>query len=230
MSVSKSGKRSALIFWGGWDGHQPELVAEIFRKALVERGFSVDVSDTLDSLLDVNTLKALDLIVPVFTMSSISEAQLKPLLEAVRSGVGLGGCHGGMCDSFRNETEYQFMTGGQWVAHPGNNGVDYDVRITDPNHFITLGAPLSFKVKSEQYYMHTDPANKILAVTPFPTVEGPHVKNGSFEMPVIWTRYYGDGRVYYNSLGHQADIVAQEEVLPLMVRGLLWAAHAEDAV
>ncbi|MDR3710373.1 MAG: ThuA domain-containing protein [Capsulimonadaceae bacterium] len=221
--------RTALIVWGGWDGHEPKQIAEIFNRELSNRGFSVTVSDSLDAFKDCPDLKSFDLIVPVWTMGEISGEQLNPMLDAVKSGVGIAGCHGGMCDSFRAQTEYQFMTGGQWVAHPGNDGTEYVVRITDPNHFITQGAPIEFKVKSEQYYMHVDPSNKVLATTPFPVADGPHIGNGAFEMPVIWTRYYGKGRVAYNSLGHHADIVAQAEILPLMVRGLLWAAHAEDA-
>jgi len=222
--------RKALIVWGGWDGHEPQQVAEIFRAELAARNFEVEVSDTLDAYTDGEKLKSLDLIVPVWTMGQITREQLNPLLEAVKSGVGLGGCHGGMCDSFRAETEYQFMTGGQWVSHPGNDGTEYTVDIRDPDHFITTGSVPSFAVKSEQYYMHVDPAIRVLATTRMPVADGPHVKNGSFDMPVIWTKYYGEGRVAYNSLGHHADIVSQAEILPLMVRGLLWAAHAEDAL
>ena len=229
MTQVNSGERSALIVWGGWDGHQPKEVSEIFDRELKARGFQVEVSDSLDAFKDVEKLKALSLIVPIWTMGSIGGDQLGPLLEAVKSGVGIAGCHGGMCDSFRNETEYQFMTGGQWVAHPGNDGVEYTVRITDREHFITRESIPEFTVKSEQYYLHTDPANNVLAVTDFPIADGPHVKNGKFAMPVIWTKYYGEGRVAYNALGHQAHTVEQAEVLPLMVRGLLWAAHAEDA-
>ncbi len=221
--------RKALIVWGGWDGHQPQQVAEIFARELKGRGFAVEMSDTLDAFTDGDKLKQLSLIVPVWTMGTITGEQLSPVLEAVKSGVGIAGCHGGMGDSFRMETEYQFMTGGQWVSHPGNDGVEYTVRITDPSHFITAGSPAEFAVKSEQYYLHTDPANKVLAVTHFPVADGPHVKNGEFDMPVIWTKYYGLGRVAYNALGHHADIVAQAEILPLMVRCLLWAAQAEDA-
>ena len=221
--------KKALVVWGGWDGHEPQPVAEIFRDALTKHGFDVEMSDTLDAYKDGEKLKMLDLIVPVWTMGTITGEQLNPLLEAVKSGVGLGGCHGGMCDSFRNECEYQFMTGGQWVAHPGNDGVEYTVKITDPNHFITQGTPAEFKVKSEQYYLHVDPANKVLATTRFPVAEGPHVPNGDVEMPVVWTRYYGKGRVFYSSLGHVAGIVRQPEALRLATRGLLWAAHAEDA-
>ena len=221
--------KRALIVWGGWDGHEPRQVAELFEGGLKARGFEVEVSDTLDALADGEKLKALDLIVPVWTMGTITGDQLRPLLEAVRSGVGLGGCHGGMCDSFRAETEYQFMTGGQWVSHPGNDGVEYTVEVRDPDHFITQGVAVSFPVKSEQYYLHVDPANRVLATTRFPVADGPHVGNLAFDMPGVWTKYYGKGRVFYSSLGHNAAVAAQEAPLRLALRGLLWAAHAEDA-
>ena len=221
--------KRALIVWGGWDGHEPRQVAELFEGGLKARGFEVEVSDTLDALADGEKLKALDLIVPVWTMGTITGDQLRPLLEAVRSGVGLGGCHGGMCDSFRAETEYQFMTGGQWVSHPGNDGVEYTVEVRDPDHFITQGVAVSFPVKSEQYYLHVDPANRVLATTRFPVADGPHVGNLAFDMPVVWTKYYGKGRIFYSSLGHNAAVAAQEAPLRLALRGLLWAAHAEDA-
>jgi len=224
-------QRSALIVWGGWDGHQPKEVAEILHDALSKHSFSVEVSDTLDAYKDEAKLKALDLIVPLWTMGTITRDQLQPLLRAVESGVGIGGVHGGMCDSFRNETEYQFMTGGQWVAHPGNDGVEYTVDIRDQDHFITQGSPAVIHIKSEQYYLHVDPAVRVLATTRFPVagVDGPHTQNGIVDMPTVWTKYWGKGRVFYNALGHQANIVAQPEVLQLTTRGLLWAAHAEEA-
>jgi len=228
--MAQDNTRKALIVWGGWDGHEPEQVAAIFARELGGKGFEVEVSNTLEAFEDAEKLKGLDLIVPVVTMSKITDAQFQGVEGAVTGGVGLAGCHGGMCDSFRENTGWQLMTGGQWVAHPGNDGTEYTVRITDADHFITQGAPAEFSVKSEQYYLHTDPSNKTLAVTRFPVADGPHAPNGPFDMPVIWTRLHGQGRVAYNSLGHHADIVAQPEVLPLMVRGLLWAARAEDAV
>ncbi|HZO88130.1 MAG TPA: ThuA domain-containing protein [Chthonomonadaceae bacterium] len=217
----------ALIVWGGWNGHEPQQVAEILDQALRQKGFEVEVRDTLDAFKDAEKLKSLNLIVPIWTMGTITNEQLNPVLEAVKGGVGLGGCHGGMCDSFRDATEWQFMTGGQWVAHPGNDGVEYTVHITDRDHFITRGMS-DFQVKSEQYYMHVDPANKVLAVTRFPTADGPHVTNGPVDMPVVWTKMYGQGRVFYSSLGHHADIVRQPEAFNIMTRGLLWAAHAEE--
>jgi type 1 glutamine amidotransferase len=207
--------KTALIVYGGWDGHQPKEVSQLLDGELRRAGFSTEVSDTLDALLDGEKLKKLDLIVPIWTMGTIKREQLTPLLEAVKSGVGIAGCHGGMCDSFRNETEYQFMTGGQWVAHPGNDGRHYWVNIVDQNP-ITEGIS-DFEVWTEKYYLHVDPAIRVMATTTFEDY-------GDAIMPVTWTKTYGKGRVFYCSLGHHADVVALPQVLTMMGRGMRWAA------
>jgi type 1 glutamine amidotransferase len=222
-------EKRALIVWGGWETHEPEAVAGIFAGALREHQFAVEVRDSLDAFRDEALMRGLDLIVPVWTMGTIEGKQLEPLLAAVAGGVGLAGCHGGMCDAFRAAPDYQFMTGGQWVAHPGGDGVTHQVHIVDRAHFITAGNT-DFTVSTEQYYLHVDPANVVLATTHFPVADGPHVPNGPVEMPVVWTKWYGEGRVFYCSLGHRAEVVRQPEVLRLCVRGALWAAHAEDSV
>ena len=217
--------QSALIVWGGWDGHQPKQVSEIFARVLKEEGFAVEVSDTLDAFHDEAKLMNLSLIVPIWTMGKITKEQCNPVLNAVKAGVGLAGCHGGMCDSFREHTEWQWMTGGQWIAHPGNDGTSYRVHIKDMDHEITRGLK-DFDVKSEQYYLHVDPCIKVLAVTPFPNpaVDGPHVLNGFCEMPQVWTKFWGKGRVFYNALGHHADVFDIPEALEMMRRGFKWAA------
>lgn len=217
-------KKKVLIVQGGWEGHEPARVAEIFQRILVEEGFEVEVSDTLDAFLDEAKLKQLNLIIPIWTMGRITNEQVKPVLSAVASGVGLAGCHGGMCDAFRENVEWQFMTGGQWVAHPGNDGVEYVVNIKKGSSPIVEGIE-DFTVKSEQYYLHVDPAIEVLATTTFPTVDGPHAANGKVDVPVVWTKRWGKGRVFYSSLGHHADIFDIEPALTIMRRGFLWAAR-----
>jgi type 1 glutamine amidotransferase len=217
--------RKALIVRGGWDGHQPREVAQVLARVLTEEAFEVEVADTLDAFNDVQKLMPLSLIVPVWTCGKLAAPQSKNVLDAVISGVGMAGCHGGMCDAFRENTDWQFMTGGQWVAHPGNDGTRYRVNITNPPHPITAGIE-DFEVASEQYYMHVDPAVKVLATTRFPVADGPHAPNGPVDMPVVWTKLFGQGRIFYSSLGHHAAIVALPPVLTLMRRGFLWAARS----
>lgn len=219
--------KKALIVWGGWDGHQPKEVAEIFRDILVEEDFQVEVSDTLEAFADAEKLQDLDLIVPAWTMGRIDQKLINNVSAAVQSGVGLAGCHGGMCDAFRENVDWQFMTGGQWVAHPGNDGVDYTVNIKNSTSSLVEGID-DFNLSSEQYYLHVDPAVEVLATTRFPLVQGPHSLNRAVDMPVIWTKRWGVGRVYYNALGHHADIMEISTVRELMRRGFLWCAEGKS--
>lgn len=220
--------KKALIVWGGWSGHEPEQVAAIFRRVLEEESFEVEVADTLEAFADLEKLQGLDLIVPAWTMGEIRSELAQNVLAAVQGGTGIAGCHGGMCDSFRTNVDWQFMTGGQWVAHPGNDGVKYTVEILGRPDSLLAGLP-DFEVESEQYYLHVDPAVTVLATTRFPVVPGPHAANGPVDMPVVWTKLWGSGRVFYNSLGHHADIVDMPEVTEMMRRGFLWAAAGKAA-
>jgi type 1 glutamine amidotransferase len=216
--------KKALIFSGGWDGHRPAHIADLYQRFLTEDGFTVERTESLDTLKDAAKLLDFDLIIPNWTMGKITGEQVNPVLTAVQAGVGLAGCHGGMCDAFRDNSDWQFMTGGQFVAHPGNDGTEYAVKIAPVKHAITEGIG-DFTVKSEQYYMHVDPAIKVLATTPFPVADGPHLGNGPVEMPVIWTKVFGKGRVFYNSLGHHESVLAAEPCLTIIRRGFSWAAR-----
>jgi len=213
--------RKALIVWGGWDGHEPKPCADIFAPILQEKGFDVVVSETMAPYTDSDYMNSLSLIVPIWTMGTIEGEQEQGLLNAIRSGVGVAGWHGGMGDAFRNNTEYQFMVGGQWVAHPGNC-IDYTVNIINHDDPITRGLS-DFKMTSEQYYLHTDPSNEVLATTTF---NGDHAAwiDGCV-MPVVWKRKYGEGRVFYSSLGHSASDFNVPEAKEIQVRGMLWAAR-----
>ncbi len=214
-------KKRALVVWGGWEGHEPKKCVDIFIPWLREHGFDVEVSNTLDPYKDAAKLKGLALIVQAVTQTEITAEQEKGLLEAVKSGVGLAGWHGGLADSFRSNVEYEFMVGGQWVAHPGGV-IDYDVHISNAKDPITRGLT-DFKMHSEQYYMHVDPGVRVLATTTFSGQYAPWIKG--VVMPVVWKKRYGKGRVFYTSLGHVAADFDVPQVKEIVQRGLLWAAR-----
>ena len=214
--------RKVLFVWGGWKGHEPKKCVDIFVPWLESQGFQVEVSETLDSYLDEDNMKSKNLIVQAFTMSEITGEQEKGLLNTIRSGIGIAGWHGGLADSFRQNTNYQFMVGGQWVAHPGGI-IDYEVNIIDHDDPITRGLS-DFKMNSEQYYMHVDPANEVLATTTFGGEHASWIEG--VVMPVVWKKMYGKGRVFYSSLGHVAKDFDVPEALEIMKRGMLWASHA----
>jgi uncharacterized protein len=212
--------KKALVFYGGWEGHEPEKTSQRFTDILIGHGYAVDRVPTLDVLEDAERMATYDLIVPLYTMSTITKEQEAGLLGAVKEGAGLGGWHGGMADAFRNNTEYQFACGGQWVAHPGNI-IDYRVNIAkdDP---ITEGLS-DFAMHSEQYFMHVDPSNEVLVTTTFTGEHAPWI--AGTVMPVVWKRKYGEGKVFYCSLGHVDADFEVPEAQALVERGLLWATR-----
>lgn len=222
--------KKALIIQGGWDGHEPQLTSKRFASMLEEEGnWVVSIQDNLTCLEDFETLKTYDLLVACWTMGTISSQQQENVSKAVGAGMGLAGCHGGMCDAFREDTQWQFMTGGQWVSHPGGDGVEYMVNINHGSSPIVAGLE-DFKVCSEHYYLHVDPAVEVLATTRFPHPDVPyyHISNKVVDMPVAWTKFWGNGRVFYQSLGHHDEVFDHSpSAHQLMKQGLLWAGESK---
>jgi len=215
--------KKVLLVWGGWDGHKPKDFKEIVAPWLKEEGAEVIISDSLGVYTNKQIMGSVDLIIQMWTMGKISREQEKGLLEAVKGGVGLAGIHGGLGDSFRENTEYQYMVGGQWVAHPGNV-IDYTVEITNHDDLVTKGVN-DFKIKSEQYYMHVDPNVKVLATTTFSGEHDSWIKGAT--MPVVWKKYYGKGRIFYFSIGHDPAELKIPDAWLIWTRGVRWASASK---
>jgi len=210
--------KTALIVHGGWEGHEPARFADLFRQDLEPHGFNVTLSDRLAVLEDADSLRQYDLVVPTWSMGEITERQRASLSSAVAEGVGLGGIHGGMCDAFRGDIEYQWMTGGQFLGHPHVG--DFMVCRTGEHNEITDHLPDAFPYNSEQYYMMVDPGVRVLADTLY------RHQGVSCRMPVVWIRQWGRGRVFFSSLGHAVEeFTRYPHVREMTLRGLLWAAR-----
>ena len=214
--------KKALIFYGGWDGHTPYETSQVFKTILEQNGFEVTLTDNFDIFEQYENIENFDLFVPMCTMGEISRTHVNNISKAVSEGAGIAGCHGGMCDSFRNSTDWQFLTGAQWVAHPGNSDVTYTVNLKPGNQF-TEGLN-DFEYTGEQYYMHVDPAVTVYATTDFPVYEGYHSPNGKVSMPVLFTKKWGNGKVFYISLGHTYKDFEIPEIRTMIQRGFIWAA------
>lgn len=212
----------ALILYGGWEGHQPKVFTRHIAGWLRELDYEVQADNHLDKLDNPHELKNYDLIVPVWSMGEISEIRGQNLAQAVESGVGLAGMHG-MADAFRNCLPYHLLVGGQFVVHPPGY-LWYTVEITDPSDPLVSGIT-PFEVHTEQYYLQTDPANHVLLHTNLGGSEHPLIDVQGIKMPVCWKRNYGNGRVFYLSLGHSPEELENPTLVKLMKRGLQWATR-----
>jgi type 1 glutamine amidotransferase len=217
--------RKILFTYGGWPGHEPGKYKDYMVPWLKEEGAEVLVYDKTDPYADKTIMDSIDLVIQSITMSQLTKEQEKGLLDAIaKNGTGMAGCHGGMCDSFRCDPDYHYMTGGQWVAHPGGM-IDYSVKITDHKDEVTKGLK-DFAMHSEQYYMLVDPNVKVLATTKFNGAANSWI-NGSV-MPVTWKKMHGKGRIFYTSVGHTIDhITTVPDAIEMLKRGIKWASASK---
>jgi type 1 glutamine amidotransferase len=219
---ARPAQKKVLFVYGGWEGHEPAQSRDLFVPWMRKTGFEVVVSDSQAPYADAALMKTVDLVVQTWTMGTIAPGPLKGLLDAVKAGTGLAGWHGGLADAYRQEPEYRYMVGGDWVAHPGGM-IDYEVKITDRADPVTAGLA-DFTVRSEQYFMHVNPNNKVLATTRFTGATDPWIDGST--MPAVWKKVYGKGRVFYSSLGHAASTFDAPPALAIMQRGILWASES----
>lgn len=213
--------KHALVVRGGWEGHVPVPASDRYAGVLKDSGFDVTVSDSLDSYLDEELLAGTDLVVQCWTMGTITHEQALGLSRAVRAGTGLAGWHGGIVDAFNTEHVYNLITGGQFLRHPPGF-VSYSVR-TVSDHPVVAGIS-EFTITTEQYYMHVDPGNEVLAVTDF-VADPDYPELAGVVMPVTWLRHWGKGRVFVTAIGHSLDDLEVPEVDTMIREGMAWAAR-----
>lgn len=212
--------KNVLVVWGGWEGHKPSLFASHVEKWLISQNANYQINNSLNAYDNFKELIKYDLIIQSVTQGKISKNQEANLLKAVRNGVGIAGAHGGLADSFRNNTNYQFMIGGQWVEHPGGK-VKFKINMLDDE--LTQGLD-DFEIFTEQYYLHYDPNIEIIANTKFNGETFPWIAD--VLMPVSWKKMYGKGKVFYISIGHDPnEFMMHEDGWKLLTRGFVWATR-----
>ena len=220
--MSDTPNRRALVVRGGWEGHAPVAITDLFLPFLKDQGYTVETSGDLAVYEDAALLAATDLVVQCWSMGEITPAGSRGLSAAVRAGTGFAGWHGGVVDAFRGDLDYLMVTGGQFLMHPPGF-VEHTVNLVPgrASHPVVAGLA-DFAVHTEQYWVATDPAVDVLATTTFPAGEE---RETPVVMPAVWTRRHGAGRVFVSTVGHKADDFDIPEVRTLTERGLLWASR-----
>ncbi|TFB67499.1 ThuA domain-containing protein [Cryobacterium sp. Hz9] len=236
MTTATLALRHALVVRGGWDGHQPVETTDLFIPFLEENGFTVRVEETPAPYADSDYMANVDLVVQTNTMTTIEKDEFLGLRAAIENGTGLGGWHGGIADSYRNNVDYLQLIGGQFAAHPGkapaerigeqsDNYVPYRINMLPAaaDHPITQGIE-DFDLISEQYWILHDDYNDVLATTT-QAVRPWDPWHRPITSPAVWTRQWGQGRIFVSTPGHRVDILQNSSVRTMIERGLLWAAR-----
>jgi type 1 glutamine amidotransferase len=229
-------RKTALVVRGGWFGHQPVEATDLFIPHLEEHGYSVRVEDSPKIYADADYMAGVDLVMQCMTMSTIEKDEFEGLRAAVEAGTGLAGWHGGIADSYRNTADYLHLIGGQFACHPGkhpderigeqsDNYVPYTVNLLPAaaDHPITTGLS-DFELVTEQYWVLNDSYIDVLATTTQQVREW-DPWHRPVTSPAIWTRQWGQGRIFVATPGHNVDVLRNETVSTIIQRGLLWASR-----
>ena len=228
--------RSALVVRGGWEGHHPVEATELFIPFLEGQGFAVEVQESPEVYADAARMQGHDLVVQSVTMSQISPEAVAGLREAVSGGLGLVGWHGGIADSFRNESDYLQLIGGQFATHPAkapegrvgdesDNFLLHTIAVTEAgrSHPITAGLD-DFDLETEQYWVLHDDLIDVLATTTHPAPPW-HPWHRPIVSPAVWTRQWGQGRIVVATPGHSVEVLQNANVRTIIERGMLWASR-----
>ncbi|MCD4852495.1 ThuA domain-containing protein [Arthrobacter sp. AK01] len=231
-----SNNKTALVVRGGWDGHQPVEATELFIPYLKDNSYDVRVEESPKIYADPDYMAGVDLIVQCMTMTTIEKDEFEGLRAAVENGTGLAGWHGGIADSYRNNSDYLHLIGGQFACHPGkhaderigeqsDNYVPYTVNIlpAGAGHPITQGIG-DFDLVTEQYWVLSDDYIDVLATTTQKVREW-DPWNREVTSPAIWTRQWGKGRIFVSTPGHRVEVLQDSNVRTIIERGMLWASR-----
>jgi type 1 glutamine amidotransferase len=210
----------ALIVRGGAEFHEPIKTTESFLPFLADSGYRVEVAETLDVYLDGGLLGRTDLIIQCWTGGDLTPDQSAGLRAAVAAGTGFGGWHGGVVAAFADR-QYQWMTGGWFVCHPGDF-VPHELVVTS-DHEIVAGIS-RVALNTERYWMLADELSDVHATITFPVEEAePWTRPVTF--PAVWTRTWGKGRIFVSTVGHHLPDLSIPEIRTITERGLRWATR-----
>jgi len=228
--------KQAIIVRGGWEGHQPVETTDLFRPFLAEHGYELDVFDSPAVYADADRMAATDLIVQCVTMSTIEKEEVAGLRSAIEAGTGFAGWHGGIADSYRSSDAYLQLMGAQFAHRPGRHPSErtgeqsdsyiphrIDIVPEKADHPIVRGLE-SFELDTEQYWVLTDGLLDVLATTTLPKREF-DAWSGEHTCPAVWTRRWGQGRIFVATPGHHVDVLEHPSVRTIVERGMLWASR-----
>ncbi len=131
------------------------------------------------------------------------------LLDWIKAGHAFIGIHAAS-DTFHNWPGYIEMLGGEFKHH--GRQVSVDCLNQDPSNPATAGLPKVWTIQQEEIYQFTnyDPAkvHDLLILDKHPE------SGATGHYGVSWCKNYGDGRVFYTSLGHREDLWDADPGLP----------------
>jgi uncharacterized protein len=154
----------------------------------------------------------------------MSASEKTALLDFVRSGRGFLGVHSAT-DTFYTWTDYLDLIGGYFNGHPWHQTVT--IEVADPSDPLVAFLGHSLQVEDEIYQISDFDyrgSHVLLRLDPGSVdLSKPGVHQRFYGWPLAWTRSYGEGRVFYTALGHEASVWQDARYQRMLTNAILWS-------
>ena len=208
----------------GWRHDVLPLSQEVL-KGLGETSAAFTVTATEDlSALAPESLRGYGAVV-FYTTGELpmNEEEKAAFLDFVRSGRGFVGLHSAT-DTFYQWRDYLDVIGGYFNDHPWHQKVT--VTVDDPASPLVAFLGPSFEISDEIYQISDFDArgsHVLLRLDPASVdLTKGNVRPRFYGWPLAWTRSYGEGRVFYTALGHDAAVWRDPRYQRILLNAVLW--------
>ena len=210
--------------YGYRHGDAIETSAEVFRQIAAETG-ALEIVHTEDvSWITAARLRDFDAVY-FFTSGELplTDAQKADLLAFVRNGKGFGGSHSAT-DTLYTWPEYGALIGGVFVDHPWVQDATVDVE--DPRNPLVAHLAPSFRAEEEFYQFRSFSRENVRVLL---TLDTRGLNPNPPDVPLVWVRNYGAGRVFYSAFGHFPQSFTAPTLRTMLRQALLWLTGQIDA-
>jgi len=226
----KSGKLLYMTWTEGYH-HQSIEPSEQVLKEMGEKSGAFQLTVTKDAgAFTRENLKNYSAVM-FFTRGELpfTDEEKDALVDFLKSGHGFVGVHSAS-DTFYEWSVYNQIIGGYFNGHPWHQMVTVDV--VDPNSKLVNSLGKSFQITDEIYQISDFQAETShVLLTLDPTSVDQNVRGAQrryYGWPIAWTRMFGKGRVYYNSLGHEEAVWNDPRYQDMILKAIRWVMWEED--
>ena len=211
--------------------HQSIPLSEQIMKELGEKSGAFQVTVTQDvGAFTAENLKRFAAVM-FYTTGELpfTDEEKNALVDFLKSGHGFVGVHSAT-DTWYEWGVYNQIVGGYFNDHPWHQQVT--VTVVDPNSKLVSSLGKSFQINDEIYQIadfQADASHVLLALDPASVdLNKSGVRRRYYGWPIAWTRMFGNGRVYYNSLGHEEAVWKDPRYQNMLLEALKWVMREED--
>ena len=208
-----------------------KILGELARK---DGSFTVDYvrnDQEMAEKMTSESLKKYDGVIFGNTTGDLPLPDKQAFLDWIKSGKAFIGMHSAS-DTFDGKDgvdPYIEMLGGEFKTHGDQAGVE--CLISDVDHPATKhlkkGKLQSYCIEQEEMYLLKNfDASKVHQLLYLD--KHPNNKKEAGRFPVAWCKNYGEGKVFYTSLGHREDVWENQRYQAHILGGIKWALGLED--